>query len=221
MDKRFWAIIGVILLIFGAVLVINGRNRDDAATGATNHVRGNLESKVTLVEYADYQCPACGEFFKVTHDIQAEYDDKVKFQFRNLPLTSIHPNAFAAARAAEAASAQNKFWEMHDLLFTTQDSSGRTGWVVSKDVLNEYFVGYAKQLNLDVEQFKTDFASKKVNDSINADINAFKSTGYEMSTPTFILNGKRVENSSFTDTNGMPSADAFRKVLDKALTENQ
>lgn len=221
MDKRFWAVIGIIILIFGGALFINSRSKDTTVSGATNHVRGNLQSKVTLVEYGDYQCPACGEFFKVSHDVQAEYNDKIKFQFSNLPLTSIHPNAFAAARAAEASGMQDKFWEMHDLLYRNQDPTGQSGWVASKDVLNEYFVGYAKQLNLNVEKFKHDFASKQVNDSINADITAFKATGYEMSTPTFILNGKKVDNSSLLDSSGMPSTDAFKKVLDKALAENQ
>lgn len=221
MDKRFWAIIGVIVLAFGAVLFFNSRNSEDSAGQVTNHVRGNLSSKVTLQEYGDYQCPACSEFFKVVSQVEADYNDKVKFQFSNLPLTSIHPNAFAAARAAEAASLQGKFWEMHDLLYSNQDPTGASGWVVSKDVYNEYFVGYAKQLNLDTTKFKVDYASKTVNNSINADIDAFKATGLQMSTPTFLINGKQVENSSLVDASGMPSAEAFKKALDKALAENQ
>lgn len=219
MDKRFWAIVGIIVLVFGGVLFLNSRSKVADTITATNHVRGNLSSKVTLVEYGDYQCPACGEFYNVTHEVQQKYNAKVKFQFRNLPLSSIHPNAFAGARATEAADMQGKFWEMHDLLYENQDSSGKTGWVASKDVLSGYFVGYAKQLGLDVTKFKTDFASNTTNSRINADIDAFKATGEQMSTPTYFLNGKKIENSTLVGSDGLPSIDAFSKLLDQALTE--
>jgi len=222
MDKRFWAIIGVVIVIFGGVVFFNNRNsstNSSDASGATNHVRGKLDSKVTLEEYGDYQCPACGEFYKATHQVYENYKDKVKFQFRNLPLSSIHPNAFAGARAAEAADMQGKFWEMHDLLYENQDTSGQSGWVVSKDPLSAYFVGFAQQLGLNVDQFKKDYASSTANNRINADIDAFKKTGEQMSTPTFFINGQLISNGDLLDANGLPSADAFGKLLDKALAE--
>lgn len=222
MDKRFWAIIGVIILIFGGVVFFNSRSNgtnSSGTSGATNHVRGNLDSKVTLEEYGDYQCPACGEFYTATHQVYENYKDKVKFQFRNLPLSSIHPNAFAGARAAEAADMQGKFWEMHDLLYENQDTSGQSGWVASKDPLSAYFTGFAQQLSLNVDQFKKDYASSAANSRINADIDAFKKTGEQMSTPTFFINGKLISNGDLLDATGRPSADAFGKLLDKALAE--
>ena len=219
MDKRFWAIIGIIILVFGGALFFNNRSKSVNTATATNHVKGNLSSKVTLLEYGDYQCPACGEFYPVTHEVQQLYDAKIRFQFRNLPLSSIHPNAFAGARAAEAADMQGKFWEMHDLLYENQDVSGQSGWVASQNVLDSYFVGYAKQLGLNVTKFKADYASSTVNNRINADIDAFKATGYDMSTPTFILDGKRLDNSSLVDAKGQPSLAAFSKLLDAALAQ--
>lgn len=219
MDKRFWAIIGIILLISGGALFMNSRNSPSSTVAPTEHLAGKLSSKVSLVEYGDFQCSACGVFYTVTHEIQQKYAATVRFQFRNLPLSSIHPNAFAGARAAEAADLQGKFWQMHDVLYENQDPSGKSGWVVSKDALNQYFVGYAKQLGLNEAKFKTDFASATANDRINADLAAFKKTGFQMSTPTYVLNGKLVDNATLVDSSGQPSLDAFSKLLDQALAK--
>ncbi|MCA9327180.1 thioredoxin domain-containing protein, partial [Candidatus Saccharibacteria bacterium] len=153
------------------------------------------------------------------------YVSKVQFQFRNLPLTTIHRNAFVGARAAEAADIQGKFWEMHNLLYQKQDPNGQTGWVASQDPLNDYFVGFAEQLKLDVDKFKTDFASTTVNDRINADIAAFKETGEQQATPTFFLNGKKIDNGELLEQNeagqAVPSYDKFSAMLDKALADNK
>ncbi len=217
MDKRFLAILGVIILAFLGIFFMDNRNKTTEASGATNHVTGNLQSKVVLVEYGDYQCSACRSFYPVTKQIKEKYTDRIKFQFRNLALSSIHPNAFAGARAAEAADLQGKFWEMHDLLYENQDPTARSGWVASKDPLNDFFVTYAKRLNLNVTKFKTDFASSKVNNRINADDSAFRATKEQLSTPTYFLNGKKVDNSKLLDSNSQPNLDAFSKVLDDAL----
>lgn len=225
MDKRFWAIIGIILIGFAGVIFVNNQNKDTTTVPATEHVQGPADSKVKLVEYGDYECPACSEFYDVVHEVQKNYASKIQFQFRNLPLTSIHQNAFVAARAAEAADLQGKFWEMHDLLYQNQDPTGKSGWVVSQDALNDYFVQYAEQLKLDIEKFKTDFASTTVNGRINADIAAFKETGEQQATPTFFLNGKKVDNSELLEQNStgqaVPSYDKFSALLDKAIAENK
>jgi protein-disulfide isomerase len=220
MDKRFWAVIGAIVVIFVGILLINNHKQGSSGTSSkqstpTNHVEGDLTSKVTLVEYGDYECPACESFFTTTQAVQEKYKDTVKFQFRNLPLSQIHPNAFAGARAAEAADLQGKFWQMHDALYT---SANWSQWSTSSNP-NPYFWQYAKQLGLNVDKFKTDFASETVNDRVNADINAFKKTGRPLSTPTYFLNGKYVDNSSLLGPDGQPSVDAFSKVLDDALAK--
>jgi protein-disulfide isomerase len=216
MDKRFWAIIGVIVVVFGGILVFHGNKSDDgnkhSSNQATNHVEGNTSAKVTLVEYGDYECPVCESYYPVVQQVQQKYNDTVKFQFRNLPLSQVHPNAIAGARAAEAADMQGKFWQMHDALY---DSTNWNEWSTSSNP-DPYFWNYAKQLGLNVDTFKKDFASSTANDRVQADLAAFTKTGQQEATPAFFVNGKFYANSNFVDANG-PSVDAFSKVLDAAL----
>ncbi len=219
MDKRFWIIIGIIVLIFGGIVYKDSQNKPTVTTATTSHYTGNLGSKVTLVEYGDFQCSACGYFYPVVQEVKKAYSDRVRFQFRNLPLQQVHPNAFAGARAAEAASEQNKFWEMHDLLYENQDRSGQSGWVASKDPLSLYFVKFAEQLGLNIPKFKADFASEKVNTRINADMDAFKAMKQPMSTPSFFIDGRRVDSARLSDASGAPSIAGFSKVLDEALAK--
>lgn len=205
MDKRFWGIILVIILIFGGIIFFNNKKEDNATKNvqATQHVTGNNKKNVTLIEYGDYQCPACGQYYPVVKQVVEKYKDDIKFQFRNLPLSQIHPNAFASARAAEAASLQGKFWEMHDKLYDNQNvwSSGSNP--------ADYFNQYAEDLGLNVAQFKTDFASSKVNATINADIEAFNKTGASMATPTFFLDGKRIDTTN--------TVESFSKQIDAEI----
>jgi len=230
MDKRFWAIVGVIVLLFGSILIFHKSDNKDSGSNAsaklaTTHTEGgNPNSKVTLVEYGDYECPVCEGYYPVVQQVQQKYADTVKFQFRNLPLLQIHPNAFAGARAVEAADMQGKFWQMHDTLY---NSSNWNEWSTSSNPV-PYFKTYAKQLGLDEAKFEKDFASSAVNNRINADISAFKDLAKKQSppldeaTPTFFIisNGttKYYANGNFVDSStGNPSVDAFSKVLDSVL----
>lgn len=211
MSKSFWGVIIAIVIVLGGIFVLTGHksNGSNNNTQPTNHVEGKGTTGVKLVEYGDYQCPFCSEYYPVVKQVQQQYNDQIYYQFRNLPLTQLHPNAFAAARAAEAAGLQGKFWQMHDLLYQNQDPNEKTGWVVSTDVLSQYFLGYAQQLGLNVTQFKTDFASAKVNDLINADVTAFNKTGAQEATPSFFLDGKQIQP-------GLNVAD-FQKYIDAAI----
>lgn len=205
MSKAFWAAIAAVIVIFGGILLFKGddANAPSAANGKpTNHLIGNGKTGVVLVEYGDYQCPFCGQYYPLVKQVQQKYNDQITFQFRNLPLLQIHQNAFAGARAAEAASLQGKFWEMHDMLYENQEA-----WSSSPKVLT-VFEGYAKKLGLDTNKFKKDFASAAVNDSINADVVAFDRTKQEKSTPTFFLDGKKINPSS---------VDEFSKLIDGAI----
>lgn len=217
MDKRFWAIIGVIIVIFGGIIIVNNNKKGATAsvssTKPTNHVRGDLASKVVMVEYGDYQCPVCEGYSPVVQQVEQKYNATVKFQFRNLPLVQIHQNTLAAARSSEAASNQGKFWEMHDALY---DQNNWTAWTAATSP-SPYFESYAKTLGLNMDRFKKDFASSQTNDRINADIDAFKKTGKEMSTPSFFINGKYYANTNFVDSTGAPTVDKFSKILDAAL----
>ncbi|MFN6499507.1 MAG: DsbA family protein [Nostoc sp. DedQUE01] len=106
---------------------------------------GSTNSKILLVEFSDFQCPYCAEAHKTLKDLLAKYPDKVKLVYKNLPLTSIHPQALPAAAAAWAAHQQGKFWEYHDALFTNQKQLGEA-----------LYLDIAKNLNLDLVKFKRD-----------------------------------------------------------------
>lgn len=216
MDKRFWGILAVIAVIVLGAFWLTSDKKAGAPTGGgqpTQHVEGKNAKKVTLVEYGDYQCPVCGEYYQPVKDAVDKLSDDIQFQFRNLPLTSLHQNAYVAARAAEAAGLQGKYWQMHDMLYESQQS-----WSSLSDA-SKTFEGYAKQLGLNVETFKKDYMSERVNDLINADINAFKKTGQEQATPSFFLNGKYVGNSEFVGSNGQPTADKVMQVLKDAIAQ--
>lgn len=216
MSKQFWAIVAIIVLAFGAIIAFGGNKSDDTNSAAssssssklTEHIKGNPDAKVTLVEYGDFQCPYCQQYEPTIKQVLDKYQDDIKFQFRNFPLINIHQNAFAAARAAEAAGLQNKYWEMHDALY---DQANWQTWTTANAPQAE-FNTYAKELGLDVEQFKKDFSSSTVNDAVNADQaegNRLKITG----TPSFFINGKKVEISN--------SLASFEKVIDEALAKAQ
>jgi protein-disulfide isomerase len=184
---------------------------------------------VTLLEYGDYQCPYCGEYAPVVSQIASAYAPYITFQFRNLPLTSLHPNAFAGARAAEAANLMGKFWQMHDLLYEENEqyyASNETAasWVSSTNPLT-YFDQFATQLGLNVTKFNTDYSSSAVNNAINSDVAAFAKTGAQEATPTFFLNGKQIQPpdafSDFqTDINAAIKAAGFTVPVVSAPTQS-
>lgn len=208
MSKQFWGVIAVIFLIFIGIFLFSGDKTEAPGkadkAALTKHVQGKGQAGVTLVEYGDYQCPFCAQYHPVLKQVQAEFNDQIYFQFRNFPLSGKHPNAFAGARAAEAAGLQGKFWEMHDLLYENQQQ-----WSSANDPA-PFFKQYAKSLSLNEAQFTKDFASSKVNDLINADLAEGTKLGAE-GTPAFFLDGKKV-------TIGQ-SAAAFEKVIKEAIAK--
>lgn len=220
MDKRFLTILAAIVVIFGAIFIFSQHSSNKSNTGdaqPSNHVIGDGAKNVTLVEYGDFQCSACEAYEPVLKQVRTAYGKDIHFQFRNLPLIAIHPNAFAAARAAEAASLQNKFWEMHDTLY---NQTNWQSWTVSSSPL-DLFKAYAKQLGLDVTKFQSDFASEKVNSTIQADLGAFKKTSQQMATPTFFLDGTYLDNSKLSDQNNRPLFEKFQAVLDAEIAKQQ
>ncbi len=210
MSKQFWAVIAVIVIALVGVFIVTGeKNNTGSGTtaSASNNVLGKGTTGVKIVEYGDYQCPYCQTYHATLKQVLDIYGDKISFQFVNFPLTSIHQNAFAASRAAEAAGKQDKYWEMHDLLYETNDPGGRTGWVVS-NAPAALFNQYATQLGLNLEKFKTDYASSSVNAAINSDLTKGNKLGVE-GTPTFFIDGKKVTISNTV-------AD-FQKVIDAEI----
>ncbi len=212
-SKQFLLVIVIVLGLLGGTLVLTKKKNNDTqgSTGSTsattsNHRTGNLSSKVTLTEFGDFQCPACKSYYPIVRQVKEEYNDKIIFEFKHFPLVQIHPNAFVASRAAEAAGKQGKFFEYHNLLYENQDS-----WAQDKNP-NSYFEEFAKQLGLNVEQFKKDMISESVASTINADAKLAQSIGAN-STPTFAINGKKIANPK--------SVDEFKKVIDEALASNK
>ena len=214
MSKQFAIILAAIVVLFVGIFALNNHGtKSKTATKnsfgtLSNHILGSPSTGVTLVEYGDYQCPYCEQYQPTLNAVTNEFKDQIQFQFRNFPLVNVHQNAFAAARAAEAAALQGKFWEMHDALYVPADWQS---WTVATDPTT-FFSQYAKQLGLNVKQFKTDFASSAVNDIINAD----EAKGTELGvqgTPTFFLDGKMI-----TIPNSVP---AFEKIIKTEIAKKQ
>jgi protein-disulfide isomerase len=170
---------------------------------SSDHIFGKADSKVTLVEYADFQCPACGAFYTETlKRIQGEYKDRVRFVYRNFPIPG-HLNGPAAAYAAGAAGLQGKFFEMADELFTNQSA-----WA-SEDsaTLAKTLDSYAQAIGLNMDKFHADEQSDGVKAKVDTDAQSGIKSGVN-STPTLFLNGKQVEPAAY---------DGFKQTIDAAL----
>lgn len=161
--------------------------RSHASVTARDHVRGPARAQVTLLEYGDYQCPFCGEAFWVLRDIEERFRRELRFVFRNFPLTEVHPLALEAAEAAEAAGAQHKFWEMHDLLYQNQPrfELGDLG-------------AYATELGLDLDAFTSDLESHRHRERIREDFMDGVRSGVN-GTPSFYVNGAKYDGSYALD----------------------
>jgi protein-disulfide isomerase len=145
-----------------------------------DHVRGSASAAVTLVEYGDYECPYCGEAHPVVQELLAQQGEHVLFVFRNFPLSQMHPHAEHAAEAAEAAGAQRRFWEMHDLLYERQDA------LEDDDLLS-----YAAEIALgDVGRFQVELARHTHAARVREDFMGGVRSGVN-GTPTFFINGRR------------------------------
>lgn len=233
MDKRFLGILAVIVVVFVAIFAISQGSGNNSGGGSgnnqpTNHVQGQGKSGVKLVEYGDYECPICGEYYQPLKAVYAQFQDEIYFQFRNLPLSQIHPNAFAGARAAEAAGMQGKYFQMHDQLYENQDPTGQSGWVAAHDPLDNYFVKFAQNIGLNIAKFKTDYSSEQANDAINADLNAFSKTGQQMATPAFFLDGKYLDNTKLGvqgttayQLNSSATVANFAKLINAEIAQKQ
>jgi protein-disulfide isomerase len=148
-----------------------------------DHATGPADAPVTLVEYGDYECPYCGMAYQVVKSAQRELGKQLRFVFRNFPLAEAHPHARNAAQAAEAAAAQGKFWEMHDMLFEHQEA------LEAEDI-----IGYAKSLGLDMVKFARDLQDATYAKRVRDDFRSGVKSGVN-GTPTFFINGSRYEGS--------------------------
>lgn len=237
MTKKAWIIFAAMCVgLIGGLIFLQQRNQIDVSSVDTtktqsassesgeisDHIYGNAKSKVILVEYADFQCPGCNSSHPVTKKISEKYKDKIGFIFRNYPLTSAHPNALAAAAAAESAGLQGKYWEMHNSLF-----ENRASWVeLSGSTRTENFVKLASDIKgLNVEKFKADLENPNIRKKIDYDMALGKKDSVG-GTPAMYINGKDVGSQKVlngklvsgtnTDTNASyvwANADDFEKFV--------
>jgi len=215
LNKIKWIIFTVVTVgIFVALIVISGNSQIDVSKidinaiqtaskqngNIADHVYGNPESKVTLINYGDFQCPGCGNIHPMIKKVVEAYKDKIRFVFRNVTL-SYHANAKAASATAEAAGLQGKYWEMFNKIYESQSDWSE----LSSSARTPFFEGYAKDLGLDIAKFKIDISSNSVLSKINYDIALGKKAGVS-STPTFLLDGKTLDSSVWGDQTKLTDA---------------
>ncbi len=209
MSKRFLIILAILAVLFFGIFITTKKKADaptdgnSTTTQLTNHTYGEGKKSVTLVEYGDFQCPACLRFYPVLQELKAKYKEDITFQFRHFPLSEIHKNAVVSSRAAEAASNQGKFWEMHDKLYENQNA-----WANSTNP-NLFFEDYAQQLALNLDTFRADLKGDQTNRTVQADRAEANKNGYS-STPTFVLDGKQLNDVQ-------ASVEYFTQLIDEAI----
>jgi protein-disulfide isomerase len=177
-------------------VVAEGQATLDRPVGAEDHVRGAAGAPVTLVEYGDYECPYCRAAARVVRATAARHADNLRFVFRHFPLTELHAHAEQAAEAAEAAGAQGRFWEMHDLLMEHEDGLGE-----------EEIASYARLAGLDPAGFARDLASGRHRRRIAEDRHSGERSGVN-GTPKFYIDGVRHDG---------PSLQAMVQAVDAAV----
>lgn len=205
-----WLAVSLVGLLFVGLFVFIKANKNKLQTSTSNiiqsqgTVKGASDAKLDLVEFSDFQCPACKAYQPIVEKILQEFEGKIKFTYKHFPLTTIHSNATIAAKAAEAAGFQNKFWEMHDLLFAKQDE-----WSNVSDPI-KMFINYAKDIKIDPEKFEKDINSPKAAQAVIENSNEAISRGVR-ATPTFYLNGRSIPTPQ-----DYPS---FKSLLEEKLAQ--
>lgn len=214
-------LIAVVLVILGAFFVwkvltsgnstgsssteTSQANADLKEVTSTDHVEGNAESSIVVMEYGDYQCPACGLYYPITKSLMEKYGDKIAFVFRHFPIRSAHAHAQIASQAAEAAGIQGKYWEMHDKLYENQDT-----WSKERDP-RDTFANYAKDIGVaDIEKFKTDMNSDTVKSIVDKSYENALKIGIN-STPTMLVNGQKFDRP--------PALEDLSKLIDEELAK--
>ena len=200
-------------ILIGGVMFLSNSNPKTTATGAIDkkilisgkNTIGLPSAKVTVVEFADFQCPACGAFYPDMKKITSDYNGKIYYTYRHFPLP-LHKNAMKAAQAAQAGAVENKFWKMHDKLFETQSE-----WSEVDDP-TALFVSYAKSSGIDEVKFKKALDENIYVSTIQKDIEDGNIAGVN-STPTVFVNGRKVEGAnSIADLSAK-----VRQAIDDAL----
>lgn len=156
--------------------------------GSNDHIQGNAKAACTLLEFGDYECPNCGAAYELVKEIQQHFGNRIRFVFRNFPMTRIHANAQAAAEVAEFADSHGQFWKMHDLLFENQTRLGE-----------ELFTELATKLSFDSSELHRALANKIFADRVAADFSGGVRSGVN-GTPTFYINSLRYDGAMDYET---------------------
>jgi protein-disulfide isomerase len=218
-----WFVVGFLIVITVVVIIAGATSNssDNSSNASSTFVsttapaitssdwqEGNPNAKVTLIEYGDFECPACGAYFPLVQQLFNAESSSILFVFRNFPLYTIHPDAGIAAQAAEAAGLQGKYWQMHDLLYENQ-----TSWTAASPntVVSQFFDGYAQSLGLNVNTFNQDINSSAVLTKIQNDVNGGNSAQIDH-TPTFFINLQQIPNPS--------NYDSFKADIDQAIASS-
>lgn len=212
-----WA--AVLLLVAGSVWAMNRNNlleknnpdQDAAellsAPRTPANLKGNPDAPVKLIEYSDFQCPACAYYQPFLAQLEQDLGEQLSIEYRHFPLVQIHPLARLAAQAAEAAARQGRFWEMHDMLYQRQ-----ADWSpLASGPAEEKFIEYAVQLELDPAEFSRDLNSTEIKDIVSQD----EQDAYRLhlnGTPSFFLNGVKVKNPA--------NYEEFRKIIESEINWN-
>ena len=148
-----------------------------------DHIQGPEDAPVTLVEYGDFECPHCGHAYSIVEELRKQFGNRMRFVFRHFPLSQAHPHAEAAAEAAEAAGAQDRFWEMHHALFTHQNALD-----------TQHLIQYASRVGIDVAKFTTDLTTRTYQPRVHEDFMSGARSGVN-GTPTFFINDVRYDGA--------------------------
>lgn len=218
---QIWIFVCVLLAITIITIIAAVASRGAQSTGgssfvsttaapiiASDHAKVAVQPLATVIEYGDYECPACAAYEPLVEKLEATYGGKVTFVFRNFPLTQIHQNALPSAEAAEAAALQGKFWEMHNMLYQKQ-----TEWSTESPstVTTKYFDVYAHTLGLDVAKFNADMNAASVTSKIQADTQSGNDAKVDH-TPTFFINRAQIQNPT--------TYEQFAALIDAAIASS-
>lgn len=207
----FWAIT---FIVIGGVLALTivSADKNNATTISNDGSSSRLllskasDERAVLVEYSDFQCPACANMYQLLSTAKQDYGDQITFEFRHFPLTTIHPNAMTAHRIAQAASNQNQFNAVHDALFESSSA-----WSQSSNPSQSIYTLIEDTVSdIDIEQLKSDVSDSATLAAINSDVAAGNKQGVQ-GTPTLFLNGEKLEIGSYTD---------LQAALDEKISNN-
>lgn len=205
-----WIYIGIailtLLFIGGVIFMFSSESKpldisEKDIVKEKSQVLGSRDAKVTIVEFSDFQCPACKAAHPIVKEVIKQYGDKILFAYRHFPIVTAHTRALKAAEASEAAGEQGKFWEYHDLLFANQE-----------DMEDNDLINYARKLNLNMKKFEDSLNSGKFKDKVTGDMDdggKFGVTG----TPTFFINGQKHQ--------GVLQLDQFKSLIDMELAKEE